>query len=117
MSEIDANPAPRPPSVYEAEHPGSSLAIGGTALAVQLGSFPFVFLFGVMFHRNLIGTVVETVLAMILLLLPLAGILGIRAGVAHLARSPGSLAAWTGIVFNTVYILFGLLLCLLAFSD
>ena len=69
MSEIDANPAPRPPSVYEAEHPGSSLAIWATALILQIGMYPLFFLFDQRGFSDSIRAMVETVLGIIWLLI------------------------------------------------
>lgn len=90
------------------DRPGQSLAVCAGLLMFQVVSYPPLFLLGVAVHRSPIGTTVTGVLAIAWFAIPFGSVYGARAGVQYVRRHPGSLLAWSGIVLNCLYLLFGL---------
>ncbi len=92
--------------------PSSSLLFWLVLLMMQAGTWPPLFLLGVESHQHSIARAITSVLGSIWILMPFGGLYGAHLGVRSLAQRPGNILAWTGIVFNSLYIAFGAL-CLL----
>jgi succinate dehydrogenase/fumarate reductase cytochrome b subunit len=89
--------------------PSGSLLFWLVLLIVQVGTWAPLVLFGVETHQNAIGRAITSVLAFVWILVPFGGLYGAHLGVRSLAQRPGNILAWTGIVFNSLYIAFGVL--------
>ena len=82
---------------------------------MQVGSWAPLYFFGVESHQNAIGGRITTVLSVVWMMMPFGAFSGVHLGRRALVHRPGSILAWTGIVFNSLYIAFGAL-CLLIIS-
>jgi hypothetical protein len=87
---------------------GRSLAVWAGLLIFQIVSYLPLVLLGVSLHRSAVGTIVTSVFALAWFAIPLGSFYGARAGVLYVRSHPGNLLAWSGIVLNCLYLLFGL---------
>jgi hypothetical protein len=93
--------------------PGRSLKVWAGLLILQIVSYPPLFLLSVSLHRTAVGTILTTALAVMWFAIPFGSGYGVRAGVLYVRRHPANLLAWSGIVLNCLYVLFGILTLLL----
>jgi CDP-diglyceride synthetase len=89
------------------DRPGRSLAVWAGLLIFQIVSYPPLFLLGVSLPRNPAGMIITAVFATVWFAIPFGSFFGARAGVRYVRRHPGNLLAWSGIVLNCLYLLFG----------
>ncbi len=95
------------------DRPGRSLLVWASLLSLQIVSYLPLFLLGVSLHRSRVGSIIMEALAFVWIAIPFGSCYGARVGMLYVRRHPGNLLAWTGIVLNCLYIVFGILVLLL----
>ncbi|HEX8209060.1 MAG TPA: hypothetical protein VF584_02655 [Longimicrobium sp.] len=96
---------------------GGSLAVWVILLSAQIATWPIFFLLGVYLHLRPIGLLIEPLLGIGWFAIPFGSCYGARLGVLYVRRHPGNPLAWTGIVLNCLYLLFGIFMLLLLAAD
>jgi hypothetical protein len=96
---------------------GRSLVVWAVLLSIQIGSMPVIFLLGVYLHFRAIGPLLDTLLGIVWFAIPFGSCYGARLGVLYVRRHPRNVVAWTGIVLNCLYLLFGIFMLLLLAAD
>lgn len=111
---LDRVPHLEPPRrTVNAATAGGSLAVWAILLSAQIVTWPLFFLLGIYLHLRPIGVLIELLTGILWFAIPFGSCYGARLGVLYVRRHPGNLLAWTGIVLNCLYLLFGIFMLLL----
>lgn len=90
--------------------PYAPLLVCGALVALQVLSWPILFLVGVAVHKNVTAITLMGIPFALWVLLPLGSVYGLYIGFAQNVRRQGGCLPVVGIVANVLYLLFGLLL-------